>query len=452
MSETKEGKNINTTAVASENRSEVLHEEMRIVDFKMITFSLAGKDYAIDIMRVKEIAKAGNFTYVPNTSPYVLGVYNLRGDIIPIIDLRIFFNIPTPARKKNQAESMVIINLEEQTFGVVVDYIDKVIGVSSSTIQPPHPIFGDINIKYIHGVVENAGHLYILLDVYKIFASHDKKKEDGDEVPEVATIDTQTYGAKPKEILQKQSSEGLEIKFIGDTLATMGRFYITSINEDWIQKRYLEWKDIRAVGDLQIQSDQDATDFLASFLSPYTKQFWSDAYINSYFKLLPENNSSVINVWCVGCGHGYEAYSLAILLKLKYPRTHIRIYANDFDLLAISNAPMLSVPKEVVAGVYEPFITKTANGTLTFAKEIKDMILFEYHDCTHQNAVPDVDIIVARDVLSFMDSTAQVALLSEFKEKLKDTGVIILGQNEAMPKQSGWLRNAEGSVVLFTKE
>lgn len=77
-----------------------LHEQMIVVDFKMVTFSLAGKDYAIDIMRVKEIAKAGNFTYVPNTSPFVLGVYNLRGDIIPIIDLRIFFNIPVPARKK----------------------------------------------------------------------------------------------------------------------------------------------------------------------------------------------------------------------------------------------------------------------------------------------------------------------------------------------------------------
>lgn len=65
-------------------------EKMSFIDFKMITFSLSGKDYAIDIMKVKEIAKAGRFTYVPNTSSFVLGVYNLRGDIIPIIDLRIF--------------------------------------------------------------------------------------------------------------------------------------------------------------------------------------------------------------------------------------------------------------------------------------------------------------------------------------------------------------------------
>lgn len=146
-------------------------ENITAVDFKMVTFSLANKDYAINIMQVKEIAKAGNFTYVPNTSPFVLGVYNLRGDIIPVIDLRIFFNISVKMRKKEQVESMVIITVEEQTFGVVVDSIDKVVGISSSSIQPPHPIFGDINIKYIHGVVENAGRLYVLLDVNKIFAS-----------------------------------------------------------------------------------------------------------------------------------------------------------------------------------------------------------------------------------------------------------------------------------------
>ncbi len=67
------------------------NENATVIDFKMVTFSLAGKDYSVDIMYVKEIAKASRFTYVPNTMPFVLGVYNLRGDIIPIIDLRIFF-------------------------------------------------------------------------------------------------------------------------------------------------------------------------------------------------------------------------------------------------------------------------------------------------------------------------------------------------------------------------
>src|SRR5574344_1018477 len=98
-------------------------EKNSVIDYKMVTFSLAGKDYAIDIMKVKEIAKAGCFTYVPNALPFVLGVYNLRGDIIPIIDLRLFFNSPVPEHDENYLENMLIVTVGEQTFGVVVDAI-----------------------------------------------------------------------------------------------------------------------------------------------------------------------------------------------------------------------------------------------------------------------------------------------------------------------------------------
>src|SRR5574344_1391393 len=146
-------------------------KDVKVVDFKMVTFSLAGKDYAIDIMKVKEIVKAGRFTYVPNTLPFVLGVYNLRGEIIPIVDLRLFFNIDVPERKSGTLENMLIVSIAEQTFGIVVDEIDKVVGIQKSTIQPPHPLFGDINIKYIYGVVEANKRLYILLDIERIFGS-----------------------------------------------------------------------------------------------------------------------------------------------------------------------------------------------------------------------------------------------------------------------------------------
>ena len=142
-----------------------------IIDYKMVTFSLAGKDYAIDIMKVKEIAKAGRFTYVPNALPFVLGVYNLRGEIIPIVDLRLFFNIEVPEREYDAIENMLIVSVGDQIFGVVVDDIDKVVGIQKSTINPPHPLFGDINIKYIQGVVEVNNRLYILLDIERIFRS-----------------------------------------------------------------------------------------------------------------------------------------------------------------------------------------------------------------------------------------------------------------------------------------
>src|SRR5215510_5782292 len=88
------------------------------VDFKMITFSLAGKDYGVDIMNVKEIAKADKFTYVPNAASFVRGVYNLRGDIIPIIDLRTFFHLPSDKRPDG-LENLLILHINEQVYGTI---------------------------------------------------------------------------------------------------------------------------------------------------------------------------------------------------------------------------------------------------------------------------------------------------------------------------------------------
>ena len=141
----------NLNAVQAVADSEQDRKTQDVIDFKMVTFSLSGKDYAIDIMYVKEIAKAGMFTYVPNTLPFVVGVYNLRGEIIPILDMRIFFNIDVPEQKPDALSNLLILTVEEQTFGIIVDKIDKVVGVQKSSIQPSHPLFVDINIKYISG-------------------------------------------------------------------------------------------------------------------------------------------------------------------------------------------------------------------------------------------------------------------------------------------------------------
>ena len=440
---------LNTT-LNEEIQEDYVHEHISVIDFKMITFSLAEKDYAIDIMKVKEIAKANNFTYVPNTAPFVLGVYNLRGDIIPIIDLRIFFNIPVKQRAKDTIESMVIINVDDQTFGIVVDRIDKVVGVSKNTIQPPHPIFGDINIKYIYGVVENAGQLYILLDVDRIFAARTTKEAKPENNSTEALAAEPSAKAPVAEV--SQSNDALDIRFIGDTLAALGQFYASPVNEAWMEKRYYEWRDMRVASDIQIQSEEQAREFLSTFTSPDTGRFWSDTYMNTVMSALPDNDSKIITVWNVGCDSGYETYSLAVLLKQKYPRATIRIYANDADLLAISNAPMLTVPEEQVLNRFKPYLVKGVNNSYSFNQEIKDMILFEYHDCLHQNTVPDVDVILARDVLSFIKTEKQSILLEEFRDKLKTTGIVILGANEMMPKQSGWLRQMMGDITAFSRE
>ena len=145
----------------------------------MVTFSLNGRDFGIDIFQVKEIAKFNYFTYIPNSIYYVRGVYNLRGDIISVIDLRILFGTETgysgycafnsTDRKANKVESGLILRGEDSNMvGAIIDKVDKVIAVPSAKIKPPHPIFGTMGTEYMRGIIEDKGKLFVILDVNKL--------------------------------------------------------------------------------------------------------------------------------------------------------------------------------------------------------------------------------------------------------------------------------------------
>ncbi|WP_294430028.1 CheR family methyltransferase [uncultured Treponema sp.] len=450
----------NVNIAGSDVAAAVKQDNMVVVDYKMVTFSLAGKDYAIDIMKVKEIAKAGRFTYVPNALPFVLGVYNLRGEIIPIIDLRLFFNIEMPEREYDALENMLIVSIGELTFGVVVDEIDKVVGIQKSSINPPHPLFGDINIKYIQGVVEVNNRLYILLDIEKIFGSKaDNKSSENAVVREMsARIANSSGAASGKKQGAKAAApaapkvEKVDYSFVVDSLASMRKFSASALNDKWMQVRYKEWEQERGKNKTQLQNPADADLFLKKFYSPFSGTWWDKTYADSIFKALPDNAAKQIVVWNPGCGKGAETYSLACILKKRYPESKIRIYAHEVDLLSISNAPLLAVPGEVANDWYAPYITKKANGDFTFTQEIRDSIMFEYHDCANTNNLPSCDIIFARDVLSFLPESSQQTIVADFSEKLKGNGIVFLGQNESLEENPNWSAKTVGTVTIFGKK
>ncbi len=455
------------TAQASEEK------RATIVDYKMVTFSLAGKDYAIDIMKVKEIAKASHFTFVPNAMPFVLGVYNLRGDIIPIIDLRLFFNIDVEDHNDDVLENMLIVTVGEQTFGVVVDEIDKVIGIQKSSIQPPHPLFGDINIKYIYGVVEAERRLYVLLDIDKIFGVRTPEEEK--EMEEMARAQAERRQAAAQALQEQQKAalevkeaspaessatlevtpaqeEAVDINFIADSLKNLKKFTVNEINQEWVKQRYTEWaKERGGTEKTQLQSETDADNFLAPFYSKCTGSWWSENYADAITKALPDNSAKNIVVWNPGCAKGYETYSLACILKKRYPDAKIRIYGHDTDLLSVSNAPLMNLTDSASADWYQPYTARTASGDYTFSKEIKDSIMFEYHDCVNTNNLPPIDIVFARDLLSFLPETSQKKVLDDFSEKVKGNGVIIIGENENIAL-SGWNKKQAGDVAIYSKQ
>jgi purine-binding chemotaxis protein CheW len=421
-------------------------EQVENVDFKMITFSLAGKDYGVDIMNVKEIAKADKFTYVPNAASFVRGVYNLRGDIIPIVDLRSFFHIPVE-RKEDGIENMLILRIEDRVYGTVVDKIDKVVGVSSENIQPPHPIFGDINIKYISGVVEKQGNLYIILDVVRIFSSQSEEEKSIQRVPEVSG-DTFYMPPSAQETASAPQNTGESaLDFIRQSLPTIKRFHPSAINDQWLRDRFNEWGLGRSGPDLQLKDTASADEFLSNFHSPFTGAFWDDTYAGTVKAALPDLNSNNVQVWNIGCGKGYETFSFACILRSRYPDARIKIWANDNDIMAISQAPNMLFDLNEVPEYCRPFMVRGANG-YSFNQVIKDSILFEYHDIVNENPLPDLDIVLARDILSFLPVPAQEKLIVQFMEKLKSRNIVFLGRNEELLGNE-WRTAAKPPVSAF---
>lgn len=401
-------------------------ERMKTIDFKMISFTLAGKDYGIDILKVKEIRKAGNFTKVPNTPIYVRGVDNLRGDIIPIIDLRTMFNLPAETKESSSLENIVILRLDALVLGIVVDSIEKVVGISSDSIQPPHPIFGDINIQYINGVVENDGRLYIILDVDRIFGQPESS------APSQATASAPPEVEEAPVSPQPEASLPLDMQFVGETLSAFGQFQLSPLNRDWVASRLKEWKKSRQDRglDFQLTQKDEAEEFLSTFLSPSTGRIWNAETVASLADLLKFEAGSVV-VWNPGCGRGYESYSLALMFQTRFPDRSYKIWASDNDLLSISTAPSLILEDEELDLSWKDFTVQSKNG-LQFNSDLKSRILFEFHDVNHLNPMPEVHLAVIRDVISFLKASDQEKLIGEISEKVKTGGFLVLGSHEKL--------------------
>jgi len=424
-------------------------ERIETVDYKMITFSLAGKDYGVDIMNVKEIAKADKFTFVPNAASFVRGVYNLRGDIIPVIDLRTFFHLPRDKKSDGQ-ENMLILRIKDQVYGTIVDKIDKVVGVNRETIQPPHPIFGDINIKYISGVVEKSGELYVILDVIRIFGQKEESKEK--ELGNVSSsgdffVPPPAGGSALSEARPDPSTDSA-IGFVKEGLAALKRFTSSAVNERWLRRRFSEWSGTRTNADLQLKNAAEADEFLSGFFSPFTGTFWSEEYAQEVKAILPKLSSNSVQVWEFGCGKGYETFSFACILKTRYPDAQVKIWANDNDIMAISQAPNMTFDLDEVPEYCRPFMVKGKNG-YSFNQAIKDSIVFEYHDVLNDNPLPSLDIILTRDTMSFFPEPDQERLIESFAEKLKSDGIVIMGKNEELPSRN-WGSLPSELVSAFT--
>lgn len=140
---------------------------------QLVTFQLGAENYGLDIMEVKEIVDYEEIRPIPNAPAYIEGIYNLRGDIIPVISLHRRFQIQ---RAENiEEDSLLIITIDGMQLGIVIDRILRVMGIDVEEIQPPPKMITGIGAEYIRGVVHQENEYLIILDSDRLFDPRELK-------------------------------------------------------------------------------------------------------------------------------------------------------------------------------------------------------------------------------------------------------------------------------------
>ncbi len=143
---------------------------------QFLTFALAGEDYGVDILAVREIRGWSKVTRIPQSPPFILGVLNLRGAIVPIMDLRLRFNLPE--QERDDLTVTIIVALEGRYFGMVVDAVSDVLDVDPEQVRAV-PDFGQaIGTDYLGGLVPSGERMVLLLQVDKLLRTEEWQQLD----------------------------------------------------------------------------------------------------------------------------------------------------------------------------------------------------------------------------------------------------------------------------------
>jgi len=131
---------------------------------QIVVFELDGQFYALPILEIQEIIRPVSVTPVPNTNKYVEGVINLRGNVIPIVNLR--KRLGLSETEKNDETRIIVVEYNDEKIGLIVDRVLEVSQYEESEIEPPS-VIGQ-NMKFLNGVIKKKEHLWLLLNLAKV--------------------------------------------------------------------------------------------------------------------------------------------------------------------------------------------------------------------------------------------------------------------------------------------
>ena len=135
---------------------------------QLVSFKIGEEEFGVDILNVQEIIRMVEVTRVPNAPSFVEGVINLRGKVIPIVDLRRRLMMAEKSKDKNTR--IVVVELERKVIGFIVDSVNEVLRINKNITEPPPPMVSGIDSEFITAIGKLDDRLLILLDLEKILS------------------------------------------------------------------------------------------------------------------------------------------------------------------------------------------------------------------------------------------------------------------------------------------
>ena len=146
-----------------------------------LTFKLEGETFALDVVKVREILDYSNITKVPQTPDFMKGVINLRGSVVPVVDMRLKFNMPPQERTVDTCVIVVEISIDDEAtvLGALVDSVQEVFELEPTHIEAAPRIGTKLRTEFILGMGKREEQFVIILDIDKVFSSEELEMVQG---------------------------------------------------------------------------------------------------------------------------------------------------------------------------------------------------------------------------------------------------------------------------------
>jgi purine-binding chemotaxis protein CheW len=148
---------------------------------QLISFMVGNEEYGMEILRVKEVIRPPSIARLPKAPTFVKGIINLRGDVIPIVDLRDKFGLE--AAEYTATTRIIVVDVDGRLVGMIVDAASQVIRIPEDQIEPPPPVAGGLPSELIEGVGKLEDRLIILLNIDMILSTSERMQLEGMETP-----------------------------------------------------------------------------------------------------------------------------------------------------------------------------------------------------------------------------------------------------------------------------